>query len=32
MAIIKELKGDKPVIGDRTFVAENAAIIGSVSI
>ena len=32
MSIIKELKGDKPVIGDRTFVAENAAIIGSVSI
>ena len=30
MAIMRELKGDRPVIGDRTFLAENAALIGSV--
>lgn len=30
MAIIKELKGDRPVIGERNFIAENAVIIGSV--
>ena len=30
MAIIRELKGDAPVIGERTFIAENAALIGSV--
>ena len=27
MAIIRELKGDRPVIGERTFIAENAALI-----
>ena len=32
MAIIQELKGDMPVIGERTFLAENAALIGSVKI
>lgn len=32
MAIIKELNGFKPVIGERAFVAESAAIIGNVSI
>ena len=32
MAIIKELKGERPVIGDRTFVADNASLIGSVRI
>ena len=31
MAIIKELKGDTPVIGARTFLAETATIIGTVS-
>ena len=30
MAIIKELKGDRPIIGERAFIAESAAIIGSV--
>ena len=30
MAIIQPLRGDTPVIGERTFLAENAAIIGSV--
>ena len=30
MAIIRELKGDTPVIGARTFLAENASLIGSV--
>ena len=30
MAIIKELKGDRPVIGERTFLAETATIIGTV--
>ena len=30
MAIIRELKGDSPVIGEGTFIAENAALIGSV--
>ena len=30
MAIIKELKGDTPVIGERTFLAETATIIGTV--
>ena len=32
MAIIKELKGDTPVIGKRTFLAETATIIGNVEI
>ena len=32
MAIIKELKGDRPVIGERAFLAETAVLIGSVSI
>ena len=32
MAIIKELKGDRPIIGERAFIAESAAIIGSVTI
>ena len=32
MAIIKELRGERPVIGDRTFVADNASLIGSVRI
>ena len=32
MAIIKELNGCTPVIGERAFVAESAAIIGNVSI
>lgn len=31
MAIIKELKGDTPVIGERTFLAETATLIGTVS-
>ena len=31
MAIIKELKGDRPVIGERAFLAETAAIIGTVT-
>ena len=30
MAIIKELKGDTPIVGERAFIAENAALIGSV--
>ena len=30
MAIIQELRGVTPVIGERAFLAENAAIIGSV--
>ena len=30
MAIIKELKGDRPVIGQRAFLAETATIIGTV--
>jgi len=30
MAIIKELKGETPVIGKRAFIADNAALIGSV--
>ena len=30
MAIIRELKGDTPIIGERAFIAENAALIGSV--
>ena len=30
MAIIRELKGDMPVIGERTFLAETATIIGTV--
>ena len=30
MAIIRELKGDSPVIDERTFIAENAALVGSV--
>ena len=30
MAIIKELKGDRPKIGERTFLAETATIIGTV--
>lgn len=32
MAMIKELKGEMPVIGERTFLAETATLIGSVSI
>ena len=32
MAIIKELKGDRPVIGERAFLAETSVLIGSVSI
>ena len=31
MAIIKELNGNKPVIGERSFLAETATIIGSVT-
>ena len=31
MAIIKELNGVRPVIGERAFIAESAALIGSVS-
>ena len=31
MAIIRELKGDRPVIGKRAFLAETATIIGTVS-
>ena len=31
MAIIKELKGDRPVIGERAFLAETATIIGTVT-
>ena len=31
MAIIKELNGDKPVIGERAFLAETATIIGTVT-
>ena len=31
MAIIKELKGDRPIIGERTFLAETATLIGTVS-
>lgn len=30
MAIIKELKGDTPKIGERTFLAETATLIGTV--
>ena len=30
MAIIRELKGDRPVIGERAFLAETATIIGTV--
>lgn len=30
MAIIQELRGVHPVIGDRTFLAENAVLVGSV--
>ena len=30
MAIIRELKGDTPKIGERTFLAETATIIGTV--
>lgn len=32
MALIKELKGDVPVIGSRTFIAETAVLVGTVSI
>ena len=32
MAIIRELRGDKPVVGDRTFLAETATLIGTVEI
>ena len=32
MAIIKELKGDMPIIGERAFLAETATIIGTVEI
>ena len=31
MAIIKELNGVRPVIGERAFIAESAALIGTVS-
>ena len=31
MSIIKELNGDKPVIGERAFLAETATIIGAVT-
>ena len=31
MAIIKELKGDRPVIGERAYLAETATIIGTVT-
>lgn len=31
MAIIRELKGVHPVIGERTFLAENAVLVGSVN-
>ena len=30
MATIKELKGDRPIIGERTFLAETATLIGTV--
>ena len=30
MALIKELKGDRPIIGKRTFLAEPATLIGTV--
>lgn len=30
MAIIRELNGTEPLIGERNFIAENAALIGSV--
>ena len=32
MAIIRTLKGDRPVIGERAFLAETATIIGTVTI
>jgi carbonic anhydrase/acetyltransferase-like protein (isoleucine patch superfamily) len=32
MAIIKELRGVKPIVGEGTFVAENASLIGEVEI
>ena len=32
MAIIKELKGDTPIIGKRAFLAETATLIGTVTI
>lgn len=32
MAIIQKLRGVKPVIGERAFIAENAALVGSVKI
>lgn len=32
MAIIQELNGISPIIGERAFIAENAALIGSVRI
>ena len=31
MAIIKDLKGDTPIIGERAFLAETATIIGTVT-
>ena len=31
MAIIKKLKGDMPIIGERAFLAETATIIGTVT-
>ena len=31
MAIITELKGDTPIIGERAFLAETATIIGTVT-
>ena len=32
MAIIRELNGDSPIIGNGTYLAENAALIGSVKV
>lgn len=32
MAIIKELKGDTPSVGERTFLAETATLIGTVEV
>jgi len=32
MAIVKELNGKKPIVGQRCFLAENAALIGEVTI
>ena len=32
MAIIKEVKGDRPMIGERVFLAETATLIGTVTV